>query len=556
MIYLVTRRNERRVGIYVRVSTDRFGDETSTELQEADCRKLCELHDGWRVAKVYRDTNTSAYDLKTKRDEYDQLMADVAAGKLDVVLIWKLDRLARNTKEALRVAAHLEEHGTDLVSVNDPGLDTTGPMGKFVFTLMAAVAELESATISLRLQGRKAADAREGKFAGGGVLPYGWKTVEVERTRGERTYTVVVPTDEPDPDQAAVVQEVARRFLDGGESLSALAKELNERGSRSAQGKRWRVQTLRSLLTSPRIAGYRQHARRVNTNGKRDRNTLDLYTATWQPILDPDTFRRLQRRFGAEVFEVEGGLRLVRRGSGRQKVAGKRNLLSGLVWCGRCEHERMQVQRSTTGPDRYTCVGCVGVTAPVDVVEEHVTREALLVLRGRRVLGHDQPDEDAPALQAELEAVREKLRKLSVAHFVDEAIGDDEYRAAREPLVQQVTALEGRIATAKDLQLQPLPDGVKLGFEPWWEQASFAERRQVIDSAVQRVVVDQLTHAHAAPFRKPGVEVAEDRDPQTGVPRALRKEMVKARVRIDWRPEVWGEVEAADTGVASTEATP
>lgn len=534
------RQDDKRVGIYVRVSRDRTGEERTTAQQEADARKLCELHEGWRVTDVYRDTDTSAHDLKVKRSEYDRLMADVTAGRLDAVVIWKLDRLARNTKEALRVADHFESHAVDLVSIHE-AIDTTGPMGRFVFTVMAAVAQLESDLISLRVRRSKVEDARNGKHGGGGRLPFGWRTEEVERVVGTQVRKVTVPTDEVVPTEAELLRQVVTRFLDEGESLSVLVRWLNDQGARTRQDKRWRVQSLRSLLAAPRLAGYRQHSQQVN--GHRDRNVLDLYPATWQPIVDASTFRRLQGRFGTEVVESDGGLRLVRRGSGKKKVSTKQNLLSGLLWCGRCETERMQVQRSTTGGDRYCCVGCVGVTIPVEVVEEHVTREALMILMGRRMLGHDRPEVDVPALQAEVDKVRERLRRLSVAHFVEEAIDDDEYQAARAPLVEQVTALEGRIATAKELQPAPLPDGVKVGFEPWWEGANYADRRRVLDGSVRRIVVDPLTHDHARPFRKPGVDVAEDRDPQTGVPRALRKEMIKQRVRVEWRQEVLDEPE-------------
>lgn len=528
------------MAIYARVSTDRFQDETSTERQEADCRTLASLKPGWEVVDVYRDSGTSAYNLRAKRPEYDRLMADVAGRRVDVVLIWKLDRLARNTKEALRVKEHLTKFDADLVSVNDPGIDTTGPIGQFVFTIIAAVAQLESDQTSLRVKREKKAAAMAGRDPGGGLLPYGWEVEEVWRGDGTRRRKVKVLTGKVVPEQAENLKAVVTRFLDDGESLSSLCRWLNdERGARTNHGKRWRVQSLRNLLTSPRLAGYRQHA----LNEKR--TDMRLYPAEWEAVIDYPTMERLQSRFGAQLVQDDEGLRLLRPGTGGARASTQQHLLTGLMWCGRCKGlERMNLATSSRPgvKPRYTCVGCVGTTIPQDVVEEHVTKEALLLLMGRRMLGHDQ-GVDVTGLTAQVEDVKERMRKLSLARFVDSVITEDEYGAARSALVEELATLEGQLTTADEMQALPIPGDVREGFDVWWEGASRAERRRVLDGAVAKVVIEPLTHELAAPFRKVGVEVTPDRDPQAGVPKKLRPQMIRGRIRIEWRPEVMPEPE-------------
>ena len=98
-------------------------------------------------------------------------------------------------------------------------------------------------------------------------------------------------------------------------------------------------------------------------------------TGTWEKIIDLDTFHRLQLRFGNEVVNGLDGLRLIKIGTGRRKVSMQRHLITGYLWCGKCETERMRLMKSGNSKDKshYICAGCASNTVDVAIAEEFVT---------------------------------------------------------------------------------------------------------------------------------------------------------------------------------------
>src|ERR1019366_519304 len=121
------------------------------------------------IAETYADKMSGAKD---RRPALDRLMADAKRGKFDVVAVWRFDRFARSTSHLLRALEEFAALGIDFVSLKET-IDTSTPTGKMVFTVLAAVAELERCTIRERvIAGQKAAKRRGVRF--------GRPTVEVD----------------------------------------------------------------------------------------------------------------------------------------------------------------------------------------------------------------------------------------------------------------------------------------------------------------------------------------------------------------------------------------
>ena len=133
-----------RVGIYARVSTINGQD---PEMQLRELREYCGLRK-WNVVREYVDVGISG--TKEKRPELDKLLSDAHRRKFDVVIVWKFDRFARSVSHLLRALETFRAQGIEFVSLSEQ-VDTSTPMGKLVFVILAGVAELERSLIRERV---------------------------------------------------------------------------------------------------------------------------------------------------------------------------------------------------------------------------------------------------------------------------------------------------------------------------------------------------------------------------------------------------------------------
>ncbi len=152
-----------RAAIYARCSTQ---DQT-VDLQLDGLRDYAKARE-LEVVGEYLDEGISG--AKSKRPALDQLMADAHRRAFDVVLVWKLDRLGRSLGHLIRVVDTLGSLGVALVSLGDPGLDTTSPHGRLIFAVMGAVAEFERGLIAERTKAGMAAAKRRGRRLGRRVV--------------------------------------------------------------------------------------------------------------------------------------------------------------------------------------------------------------------------------------------------------------------------------------------------------------------------------------------------------------------------------------------------
>src|SRR5580704_10304333 len=135
-----------RAAVYARVSTLNNGQ--SPEMQLRDFSEYCDRR-VWALAGEYVDIGISG--TKEKRPELDRLMTDAHRRKFDVVVVWSFDRMARSVSHLLRVLETFNSLGIAFVSLREQ-IDTSTPAGKMIFTVLAAVAELERPLIAERVK--------------------------------------------------------------------------------------------------------------------------------------------------------------------------------------------------------------------------------------------------------------------------------------------------------------------------------------------------------------------------------------------------------------------
>jgi DNA invertase Pin-like site-specific DNA recombinase len=139
-----TNNKNRPAALYLRVSTN----QQTVENQRLELDKYCERQ-GWSIIKVYNDTGISG--SKHDRPALTEMLQDAAKGKFQVLVVWKIDRLARSVIDLLNILMTLKNHGVDFCSTTQ-AIDTTTSYGKMVMTFLGAIAEFERETIIERVK--------------------------------------------------------------------------------------------------------------------------------------------------------------------------------------------------------------------------------------------------------------------------------------------------------------------------------------------------------------------------------------------------------------------
>jgi DNA invertase Pin-like site-specific DNA recombinase len=443
-------------GIYVRISEDREGAGLGVKRQEVDCRDLAAKL-GWEVREVYVDNDLSAYTGK-ERPAYLQLLEDVRSGQLGGLLTWHTDRLTRSPRELEDIISACESGGgVPIQTVTAGPIDLATPSGRMAARVFGAVARHESEHKAERIRRKARELAESGKIGGGGTRPYGY---ESDRR------TVIA-------DEAAVVRDLARRTL-AGEPLRALVRDLNTRKVPSVSGRGWTTVGLRRMLTSGRIAGWREHHRQL------------VAPAEWQGIIDRATLDRLRGLL------LDPARRLTPGPVVRVYLFG-----GGIARCGLCGYPLHAAPRSD-GTRRYGCrpvpgaEGCAKIAIVAEPLEAHLRDLIIERLDSPAFLAaladHDRRTAQAVDLDA-LAADEASLLELATDYYTDHRIGRAEYLAARDALQARIETARRKVArtngSGKARELAGL--GGRLREE--WDAMTFDERRTVVSTLVDKVAI-------------------------------------------------------------------
>jgi DNA invertase Pin-like site-specific DNA recombinase len=224
-----------RVALYARVSTeDQAKEGFSLDAQRDRLQAFCRAQ-GWTVAKEYVDDGHSGRDVK--RPAYQAMMAERDAW--DKVLVIKMDRIHRNSRNFMEMMDDLRRWGKDFVSATE-SLDTSTAMGRFVMDIIQRIAQLESEQIGERVYMGMAQKHKQGKGLLGFRRPYGYDYIGGRLAVNER--------------EAKVVRRIFREYRDGA-TLHAIAAKLNEDGEPSQRNRQWSKSGLRYMLRNPVYIG-------------------------------------------------------------------------------------------------------------------------------------------------------------------------------------------------------------------------------------------------------------------------------------------------------------
>ncbi|MFI5260990.1 MAG: recombinase family protein [Candidatus Limnocylindrales bacterium] len=451
-------RRDRRAGIYVRISQDREGAGLGVARQETDCRALA-ARLGWNVVGVYQDDDISAYSGKP-RPAYRRLLGDLRGGTVDAVLAWHPDRLHRSPIELEEFIGVCEAKDVAIQTVRAGDLELGTPSGRVMARTLGAFARYESEHKAERQARASQERAKAGLWNGGGSRPFGLQPVR------DQAGLIVRPVQfYLDEDEARLVRDGAARLL-AGETLRGICADWNERGVTSSTGKRWQRQSLRQLLMSARLAGWREHRGAFVGPG------------AWPAIIDRPTSERL-RAILAEPQRL------------KPHTGARTFLLTGFLRCRRCS-ERLSSTRRTDGTRRYGCrtdLGCGTTHIVAEPLEGLITEAALSALdspalaaavrrRNQRRMSRDET--------GRLAADEAALRELEFDYYDGHRLDRSTYLELRRRIEARIAATNQLLVAETDTQALAMLTGVA---RQRWPALSFDSKRAVLSAVIDHVAV-------------------------------------------------------------------
>jgi len=289
--------------IYVRVSTDEQAKEGYSIRAQIDKLKSYVLIKDWKFHKVYADEGISGKNI-TERPAINEMITDIKAGTVNNVLVYKIDRLTRSTKDLIELSELFKEYNCNFNSLME-SIDTQTASGRMFLKIIGIFAEFERENIIERITLACEKKVKEGYTLANFTQSYGY-----ERAKGEKIQTI-------NQQEAEIVKEIFTMYVEGNMSLNAIAQNLNHRNIKPKLGGTWGNVSVRATLVNPTYIGkvrYRMDdkERYFEAEGKHE------------PIISEELFNEAQSKMGKI----------------KRKTVTKRpkehHYFSGTIYCGIC----------------------------------------------------------------------------------------------------------------------------------------------------------------------------------------------------------------------------
>lgn len=408
--------------IYARFSSDRQRDE-SIEIQVEHCEALIE-REGWTLGEIYTDyAKTGTND---KRPSFKRCIEDGKAGAYDVLVIYKLDRFARNVEISRRYKRELRDAGVRIVSVRE-GEQRDTPDGLLQEGIGELFAEYYSKNLSVLIRDGIQKNAERGKASGRTIFGYAIDT---------GGYYV------PDEVQAPIVRELFERYF-SGDSVLKLSDWLASKGVLTKRGNPWSPKSVNKMLHNEAYIGVYDYA------GVRRENGMPA-------LVDKGLFMAVQEQM------------MVRKESKRKNVMND-FILTDRMFCLECGKPMCGTSGTSKTGKKYSYYGCVNkggckLRVSADKIEDAVLGELSKLLHDEQTI--DDMVESAVSFAQEQESMtesyREELsdclsRKNNLIKSLEEGIPASSVREALTALEERIGELEGLIAF-EDFKVDALKD--------------------------------------------------------------------------------------------------
>lgn len=361
------------VGGYIRVSTERQVEGYSIEGQITQIEQYCQFN-SYELVDIYADRGISGKSMN--RPELQRMLNDAKNGKLDCVMVYKTNRLARNTSDLLTIVEELHRQNVEFFSLSER-MEVKNSTGKLMLQILASFFEFERNTILENIYNMQHQRALEGYYQGN--LPLGYNNIPDNKKE------LMINQHE-----ANIVKYIFESYAKG-HGYRKIANALNHKGYVTKKGNPFSISAITYILSNPFYIGKIQFAKYKDWNEKRRKGLNDnpvIAEGKHAPIISQELWDKVQSR--------------KKQVSQKPQVHGKgTNLLTSLIFCEKCGATYAASTTTNTLKDGtkkriryYSCSNfrnkeskvCSANSVRADVIEKYVMDQILEIVKSDKVL--------------------------------------------------------------------------------------------------------------------------------------------------------------------------
>lgn len=476
--------NTMKTGIYVRVSTEEQAQEGFSIRAQIDKLKTYALIKEWEIYNIYSDEGISGKNI-VDRPAVNRLIEDIKDGKVNNVLVFKVDRLTRSIKNLMELVEVFDKYNCAFNSLTE-SIDTETPSGRMFLKIIGIFAEFERENLISRVRMGHERKAREGYTFGSLGTSYGY-----DLKKGEKIQTI-------NPVEAKIVREVFEMFIKENMSMLAIAKNLSKRGLITKKGSyKWNKSTIKRMLVNPNYIGKIRYS-------TQDESRYFEVEGKHEPIIDNEIFRLAQEK-------------LNRNHKNRAtKVPKEDKYFCGVLYCAKCgfkfsTHQNYNLRKdgSEYVSSAYKCVGIQYNDCKMSNIihkkmeklfDEFVENIDTLNSENAEIKINETVDIERQNLEYIVDCekrlkAQEERKKQVMKHFMDGNIQFEEYRQLLDMANQESEILSNEIEQVKfeipaQNQSQITRDDIITDLKENWKRLNNKERFIFMGRFVKKIVVD------------------------------------------------------------------
>ncbi|RYD12232.1 cassette chromosome recombinase CcrB [Staphylococcus equorum] len=364
---------KKRIGAYIRVSTERQVEGYSVDGQITQIEQFCQFN-GYDLVDIYADRGISGKSMN--RPALQRMLQDAKNGKLDCVIVYKINRLARNTSNLLTIVEELHRQNVEFFSLSER-MEVKNSTGKLLLNILASFSGFERNTILENIYTGQHQRALEGYYQGN--LPLGYNNIPDNKKE------LMINQHE-----ANIVKYIFESYSKG-HGYRKIANALNHKGYVTKKGKPFSIGSVTYILSNPFYVGKIQFAKYKDWNEKRRKGLNDhpvIANGKHSPIISQELWDKVQAR--------------KKQVSKKPQVHGKgTNILTGLISCPKCSASMSASTTTNTLKDGtkkriryYSCSNfrnkgskvCSANSVRADVIEKYVMDQILEIVKSDKVI--------------------------------------------------------------------------------------------------------------------------------------------------------------------------